>query len=184
MLPAWPGTLTAWLTCLGRVFPSRGRWGPAWEAEEAAGLPPSSWERGVTSLPATWEAWEAWLPATKLLPSLGGRWEPAWLPAWDKLLAPPEGRWAPAWEVTDWLPAWVTLLPYPRERRAPAGLPAWDKLLPSPKGRWAPAWLHAWEKLLPSPRRRWVPAWDKLLASPGGKKSACLGSNYLTVCLT
>ena len=83
-LPDWP----AW----EEFSPAGGRWVPAWEAEEAARLPPSLGEGWVTSLPVAWEAWEAWLPATKLLPSPGGRWEPVWLPAWDKLLPSPRGR--------------------------------------------------------------------------------------------
>ena len=161
---------------MGGASPSRGRWVPAWEAGEAARLPPSSDEGEVTGLPAIWEAWEAWLPAqdaTKLLPSLGGRWVPgwevtsweAWLPAWDKLLPSPRGRWVPAcaakllpspggrwppgWEVTTWK-AWE------------ASLPAWDKLPPSPRGGWAPACLPDWvacaTKLLPSLGGRRVPA--------------------------
>ena len=173
-LPDWP----AW----EEFSPAAGRWVLAWEDGEAAGLPPSLKEGGITSLPVTWEAWEAWLPAwdaTKLLHSLGGRWAPAWLPAWDKLLASPEGRWAPTWEVTAWLPAWDILLPSPRGRRAPAWMPAWDKLLPSPGGRRVPAWLPAWDKLLASPEGSWgpawLPAWDKLLPSPMGRwVTACL----------
>ena len=174
-LPDWP----AW----EEISPAGGRWAPGWEAGEAAWLPPSLEEGGVTGLPATWEAWDAWLPAwdaTKLLPSLGGRWVPVWLPAWDKLLASPEWRWAPAWEVIAWLPAWDTLLPSPRGRR----VPAWDKLLASPEWRWAPAWeviawLPASDTLLPSPRGRrvpaWLPAWDKLLPSQWGRWApACL----------
>ena len=105
-LPDWP----AW----EELSPARGRWTPAWEAGEAAGLPPSLGDRMLLAClpPGKPDC----LPLNCYLPQEEG----ASLPGWAKLLASLEGSWAPAWEVTTWLPAWDTILPSPRGRRAPA----------------------------------------------------------------
>ena len=149
-MPAWPGTLIAWLTCLGRVFPSRGKvntclggWGSHWTASFLRGkgsYQPACCLGGLGNLTACWQ--------TASFP--GGRWGPAWLPAWDELLASLEGRWAPAWEVTAWLPAWDTILPSPRGRGyLPDCLPEISSFLPQGEGECLPDCLPEIHCFLP-----------------------------------
>ena len=139
LLPAWKGLspagicVVASLPALEEVL-SPGMGGTAWLVT-ATLLPSPKGRRATACLPA-WVAWDA----TKLFPSLEGRWVPAREDATILLPSPRERWWFawPAWEVNK-------LLSSPEGRRAMAHLPAWvawdaAKLLPSPEGRWAPAW--------------------------------------------
>ena len=105
-----PGGSLCLAECLGCCLPDLVPWLPDWSGWEGFSLGGARWV-------AAWEAGECWWTAfflggkgsywpacclgdlgsltaccTKLLPSPGWRWEPVWLPVWDKLLASPEGR--------------------------------------------------------------------------------------------